>query len=258
MAIAALYIKARYSQKLFQWQKQHTESQRTVWYLGSILTQTSYAKEIRLFNIGEQLMQQFRAIRKQLFKEKFHINYQRSVASFLIVVLEVGILLVAYALIAYRTWQGVVTVGALVMYFQAVQRGQAAVKQGVESMGQLYQHRLFLSHIFDFLKLKSTLIETGVSLPIQNSIETVRFQNVHFTYPQTEQAALKGISLAMNKGQIVAFVGLNGSGKTTLIKLLCSLYDIAEGTIEINGQNIKDISVYLWCRNCSGLYSPPQ
>lgn len=243
LVIPSLYIKARFAQKLFQWQKQHTETQRRAWYLGFILTQTSFAKEIRLFNIGEQLIQQFRTIREQLFKEKFRLTFQRSVASFLIVVLEVGILLVAYALIAYRTWQGVVTVGALVMYFQAVQRGQAAVKQSVESIGQLYQHRLFLSHIFDFLKLKPTLIETGQALPIQKSIETVRFKNVHFTYPQTEHAAIKNISLEMHKGQIVAFVGLNGSGKTTLIKLLCRLYDIEKGTIEINGQNIKHISL---------------
>jgi ATP-binding cassette, subfamily B, bacterial len=243
LVIPSLYIKAHYAQKLFQWQKQHTETQRRAWYLGFILTQTSFAKEVRLFNIGEQLIQQFRGIREQLFEEKFRITVQRSVASFLIVVLEVGILLVAYALIAYRTWQGVVTVGALVMYFQAVQRGQAAVKQSVESIGQLYQHRLFLSHIFDFLKLKPTLIGTGDELPIQESISTVRFQNVHFTYPETQQEALKSISLEMHKGQIVAFVGLNGSGKTTLIKLLCRLYDIEQGSIEINGQNIKNISL---------------
>jgi ATP-binding cassette, subfamily B, bacterial len=242
LIVPTLYIKARYAQKLYQWQIKHTESQRKASYLGSILTYSSFAKEVRLFNIGDFIIQQFQAIRQQLFKERFYILWRNSIASFLIVVFEVGILLLAYTFIAYRTWQGVVTVGALVMYFQAVQRAQAAVQQVVQSIGQLYQNRLFLSHIFDLLKLKPTLIETPNALSLQEPISTITFKNVEFTYPQSQQQALKGISLEMHKGQIVAFVGLNGSGKTTLIKLLCRLYDVTRGSIDINGQNIKHFS----------------
>jgi ATP-binding cassette, subfamily B, bacterial len=243
LVIPALFIKAHYSKKLFQWQKNRIELQRKAYYLGNILSATSFAKEIRLFNIGESLIHQLRSIRQKLIKEKLYILWQRSIASFFIVALEVAVLLMAYGLIAYQAGLGLVTIGALVMYFQAVHRGQLAVNQMVLSVGLLYQNRLFLSHIFDLLALKPTIKTPQPNQSISCPIKNLRFKGVGFNYPQTQQEVLKNINFEVQKGQIVAIVGQNGSGKTTLIKLLCRLYDTTKGTIQINGIDIKNLSL---------------
>ena len=245
----SLYIKARYSRKLYQWQMKRTELERKGYYLNTILTGSTFAKEVRLFNIGNKLMQQFKDIREQLSKEKLYILIQRSIGSILIVVFEVAMLVAAYATIVYQAGEGLMTVGALVMYFQAVQRGQSAVQQMVSFVGQLYQNRLFLNHIFDLLKLKPQITSPQNAHPFTENIQTVAFKNVNFTYPQTTLQALNNISFSAQKGQIIALVGENGSGKTTLIKLLCRLYDTtgflnpdnSGGGIFLNEKDIKTI-----------------
>lgn len=239
----SMYIKARYSRKLYQWQVKRTELERKGYYLNTILTGSIFAKEVRLFNIGNKLMHQFKDIREQLSKEKLYILVQRSVGSVLIVVFEVAMLVSAYALIVYQAREGLMTVGALVMYFQAVQRGQSAVQQTVSFVGQLYQNRLFLNHIFDLLELKPHITSPQTAHPFKETIQTVAFKNVNFTYPQTTRQALNNVSFSAQKGQIIALVGENGSGKTTLVKLLCRLYDTTEGGIFLNGQDIKNITL---------------
>ena len=67
----------------------------------------------------------------------------------------------------------------------------------------------------------------------------VEFRNVSFCYPNTDDFALKNISLKFKVGERLAIVGQNGSGKTTFIKLLCRLYEPTEGQILLNGIEIS-------------------
>lgn len=69
----------------------------------------------------------------------------------------------------------------------------------------------------------------------------VEFKEVGFIYPKTKDKILDKISLKINSGQRVAFVGRSGAGKTTLIKLLLRFYDTSEGRIKIDGIDIKKI-----------------
>ena len=67
----------------------------------------------------------------------------------------------------------------------------------------------------------------------------VEFRDVSFKYPGSDVWALRHVNLKFKVGEKLAVVGMNGSGKTTFIKLLCRLYDPAEGEILLNGVNIK-------------------
>jgi ATP-binding cassette subfamily B protein len=75
-------------------------------------------------------------------------------------------------------------------------------------------------------------------VPLRSGIE---FRGVGFRYPESEEWALHDINLTMRAGEKIALVGPNGAGKTTLIKLLTRLYDPTEGTILIDGIDIREL-----------------
>lgn len=72
---------------------------------------------------------------------------------------------------------------------------------------------------------------------------SIKFENVSFNYPGTKNLVLKNIAFEVNPGQTVAIVGTTGSGKTTLTKLISRLYDVTEGKILIDGQDIRDYAL---------------
>jgi ABC-type multidrug transport system fused ATPase/permease subunit len=78
--------------------------------------------------------------------------------------------------------------------------------------------------------------------------------NVSFAYPGTDKLVLKNLSLAIPSGAKVALVGVNGSGKTTLVKLICRIYDPTEGTILVNGHDLRDLNLDSWHHQMSVLF----
>ncbi|WP_417887396.1 ABC transporter ATP-binding protein [Zunongwangia sp.] len=85
---------------------------------------------------------------------------------------------------------------------------------------------------------------------IKNNKETpdeiqgdISFKNVTFTYDDTNITALKNVSFEVKRGETLAIIGKTGSGKSTVLDLIGRLYDIQEGSIEIDGKNIKDINL---------------
>lgn len=99
----------------------------------------------------------------------------------------------------------------------------------------------FLTNVYEFLDIPNEMHlgnkSTGKKKENQFIIE---FRNVSFKYPSSDKYALKNLSLKFNIGKRLAVVGQNGSGKTTFIKLLCRLYDPTEGTIYLNGVDIRE------------------
>ena len=71
--------------------------------------------------------------------------------------------------------------------------------------------------------------------------EGVRFEGVRFAYPGSERTALERLDLELRAGEVTALVGGNGSGKTTLVKLLCRLYDPAEGRVTFDGVDVREM-----------------
>ncbi|WP_024613732.1 ABC transporter ATP-binding protein [Clostridium sp. Ade.TY] len=68
----------------------------------------------------------------------------------------------------------------------------------------------------------------------------IEFKNVTFTYPYGEEPVLKNISFTANKGETIAFIGSTGSGKSTLINLIPRFYDVTDGSIKIDGVDVRD------------------
>lgn len=241
LGLPIAFVRWYYSKKLHAWQVRRTQMERESYYLNHILTSNEYAKEVRLFNLGPPLRDRFTALRKKLFKEKFGIGKQRALAGLWAKIVEVSALVITLGFIVWKTLSGEITTGDLVMYFQAFQRGQAAIHGVLLGIVGLYNNRLFLQHLMDLLDIKSLLVEKEQPQFLPKKLETgIQIKEASFTYPNTENCVLEGINLELKKGQVTALVGENGSGKTTLIKLLGRLYDPQEGAIIWDGVDIKN------------------
>jgi len=96
--------------------------------------------------------------------------------------------------------------------------------------------------INEFLKQEPQIKNTQENIvEIQGNIE---FKNVTFTYEDTNITALKNISFKVNRGETLAIIGKTGSGKSTILELIGRLYDVDQGTVLIDGQNIQDLNLY--------------
>lgn len=95
--------------------------------------------------------------------------------------------------------------------------------------------------INEFLNEKSD-IETTIqySTPIQGDI---RFENVTFTYPDTQITALKEVSFHIPQGKNIAIIGRTGSGKSTILDLITRMYDVQQGHIFIDGRDVRSLNL---------------
>ncbi len=71
----------------------------------------------------------------------------------------------------------------------------------------------------------------------------ISFENVSFKYPDSGDYVLRDISFTAKTGETVAFIGSTGSGKTTLVNLIPRFYDVSEGTVKVDGMDVKDYTL---------------
>lgn len=98
------------------------------------------------------------------------------------------------------------------------------------------------------LKLTGTLPSLG--LPRND----IRFAGVRFTYPGRDTPVYDGLDLVIPAGRSLAIVGANGAGKTTLIKLLARLYDASEGSITVDGVDVRELDAHQWQRQVAAIF----
>jgi ATP-binding cassette subfamily B protein len=238
--IAGTAVRIRYTGKMYRWQREQTATERQAGYLNWMLTDSSHAKEIRLFDLGSLFMRRFRDIRRKLRNGRLAITRRRSVVDFAAQAFATAAIYGSCAYVAYQAMRGTITLGDLVMYYQAFQRVQGLLQGILGSLAGLYEDNLFLSNLYEFLDLKRTVIEPVHARPVPQPMQRgIVLNHVSFQYPAGTRKVFEDISLTIRPGEVVAFVGENGSGKTTLIKLLCRLYDPTGGTITIDGVDIR-------------------
>ncbi len=111
-----------------------------------------------------------------------------------------------------------------------------------------------LERIQSILVLQNEIKQTSGIILKNNFEEAITIENLSFKFPNSEIPILKNIDLTITKGKHIAFVGASGSGKTTLVNLLPRFYNLQEGSIKIDGVNIKDFELSS-LRNLFGIVS---
>lgn len=125
---------------------------------------------------------------------------------------------------------------ALVNYMTQISLALVVVANLVTIFTKAAASSARINEVFDM----KTSIASPESSPVQDkNAPAVSFNNVHFSY-STGDEALEGVSFELFRGETLGIIGGTGSGKSTLVNLMCRFYDTSEGTIKINGADIRE------------------
>ena len=229
-------IKAR---QIYAFRRNNTQNYRRTRYYTALLGNIDYEKEMLTFGLTPHFREQFVSIRKVLVNNLLRISRRIGVYDSICAIAEtLAMYFVVFFLLASTT-SGAITVGSFVMLFEAFRRGQTGLNSLVGGITGLYDNRLFVGNLFEFLDLKPTIVNAPDAVPFPEKVETVEFRDITFRYPKMERDVLSHFSLTARAGEVTQIEGENGFGKTTLLKLLLRLYDTDQGAVLINGVDVR-------------------
>ncbi len=237
-AIPAFIAETRFSEhafRLFRWRSPETRQQH---YLETLLAREDYAKEVQLYQLGDMLLQRYRNIFNMLYEEDRNLTIKKGVWGYLLGLLSTVAFYGAYAWIVIEAIASIITLGEMTMYLVVFRQGQATFASALTSIGGMYEDNLYLANLYEFLDQPMPQSQGRITQGIIK--DGIRFENVSFSYPDSNRPVLNNISLHLPLGEKLAIVGENGSGKTTLIKLLTNLYTPTSGRILLDGVDLKD------------------
>ncbi|HXC72990.1 MAG TPA: ABC transporter ATP-binding protein [Pyrinomonadaceae bacterium] len=240
--LPAFFVVVHYALAEYQWRQKATGDERRAWYYDWIMTTAEAAAELRLFGLGKYFQSNYQGLRQRLRGERFHLRRKQGLAELGASVIALVIVGGALGWMVWQALQGFLTLGELALIYAAFNQGQGLMRTLLENAGQLYGNSLFLGNLFAFLSLQPKVYSThGIALsPVHKITNGINFKGVSFTYPDASGKALDNFTVTIPSGKIVAIVGPNGAGKSTLLKLLCRFYDADQGTIDIDGTDVRD------------------
>ena len=189
--------------------------------------------------------QQFKQIKKQSYH--YMALFQASTRLFdglmyLLVILAGGLFVIYQA----------ITPGDLVAYVLYVSTLIATIRRIVEFAEQFQRGMTGIERFFEIMDTPVDITDAPDAVPLQVKQGAIRFQNVSFEYPDDHNHVLRNIHLSIAPGERLALVGPSGGGKTTLCNLIPRFYDVTEGAIYIDGQDIRTVTLQS-LRNAIGI-----
>jgi len=256
--LPVLYVVMQHRLRYHQWMVKNTAEERHAWYHDWLLTARETAAEMRLFQLSNHFQLAFQRLRERLRVERSALARDQGIAEFSAGFVALLITGISMAWMVWRAILGEVTLGDLALFYQAFNQGQSLMRSFLENVGEIYSNSFFLGDLFDFLELKSNLVDPPHPAPFPEVLQSgIRFEEITFYYPESDQPAIHGFNLDIAAGQIIAIVGPNGAGKTTLIKLLCRFYDPRAGSITIDGISLPDFSIRDLRQHITMLFQEP-
>ena len=239
IGIPIAFLDSYAAEKRSRMSRDTTTDQRRGEYLQGLFSDKNSAYEIKIFRAKNYFLDLWHENTKKL-----NAWYKKTTKTNLWVSTVVSLLKISYTSFAVFTLVAgfisgniglgtlVSVIGALLLLFGII---TGISGQYSALVGTAYQAKFFK----EFMSIEERIKNDSVGIPAEADIV---FENVSFTYPNTEREILRNLNFTIKSGEKVAIVGVNGAGKSTVIKLLCGLYKPDSGNIYIGGKDINTLS----------------
>src|SRR5690606_608127 len=138
--------------------------------------------------------------------------------------------------------EGTTTPGTFFAFITAIMLAYQPIQSVAKLFPRMQTGLAAAQRIFNLLDLEHEIVDKPDAKPLEFRRGDVEFRAVTFSY-KAEETVLKNISLKMQAGKRVALVGPSGSGKSTILNLIPRFYDVDEGEILVDGQNVRDVTL---------------
>lgn len=199
---------------------------------------------IKAFNNSDDMVERYKEISMDEFQKSYRsTKIKAKVSPINEVITTIMVLLVAsyggYQILVAKT----MSAGDLISFVTALGLMSQPLKRLVNKNNDLQEALPSADRVIEILDVPVEQDHYGEEKELNGKIETMSFNNVSFYYDDSPELILKNINLDVKAGEVVAFVGKSGSGKTTLVNLIPRFFEVSEGNIEVNGINIKNLSL---------------
>ncbi len=232
----------KYSKKL---KKSGKERQEKTGTLNSKLQETlSGIKVIRAFATEKQEIHNFKKIslelKKVVMKTVGYNAKSNSVSEALNYVMMAILLLFG----GYRILRGrVFTTGDFLTIMSAIGSMYTPVRRSANIYNSLSTNIPSIGRIFEILDVVPEIADAPDCIKFEEFKSDITFENVDFSYKDSDEKVLKNINLVAKKGETVALVGNSGGGKSTLVNLIPRFFDVTGGKITIDGVDVKNYKI---------------
>lgn len=219
---------------------------RKLGYVNRVMYLNKYAKELRLYNIFNVMKEMFDTavhgkteVWKKYFKKTFSLGFLNYIFSY--VIIFEGILLYgSYKALVVK--DGGISFGEMAVLTSVMITASWVWVRVINAFNRSSEIGFVISDLKHFLEYEEKIPEDWDGEEPGNTIESIEFRKVSFAY-EGNKKVIDNLSFLLRRGDKAALVGHNGAGKTTVIKLLLRLYDPVNGTILVNGKDIRNYNL---------------
>lgn len=149
----------------------------------------------------------------------------------------------------YQVIHGSLTLGVLAAFIGYIDSLYNPLRRLVNSSTTLTQSVASMDRMFELMDEKYDITDRENAKELQQVAGKVTFDDVAFRYNDDGRNVLNQLNFTIEPGQTAAFVGMSGGGKSTIISLIPRFYDVTGGSIKIDGQDIRDLTIESLRRN---------
>ncbi|MCZ2260248.1 ABC transporter ATP-binding protein [Sporosarcina sp. G11-34] len=151
------------------------------------------------------------------------------------------LLVITYA--GYQVINGDLSVGTMVAFIAFIDRLYSPLRRLVNSSTSLTQSFASMDRVFELMEEKYDITDKEDAIVLPQIEGELEFDKVSFAYDEDGETILKDVNFTVNPGETIALVGMSGGGKSTIVSLVPRFFDIADGSIRIDGHDIRDVHI---------------